>query len=108
MCLSFLWDKWQRDLIAVKGSVSARCGRQTGKSTAVGKRASENMLDYVGCSMLMIAPAQRQSSELFVKMHGWLEEKNDEVLAAAGGFTPDPKFSFKVNEENRRLVPPQH
>ena len=96
------WDKWQTGLIAHKGSVSARCGRQTGKSTAVGKRASENLVDYLGCRMLMTAPAQRQSAELFMKMNGWLELLNAKVLAAAGGYVDDPKLSYKANMELRR------
>jgi len=96
------WDKWQREIIVHKGSVSARCGRQTGKSTAVGRRAADNMLDYVGCSMLMIAPAQRQSSGLFKKMHGWLEDRHREVLLAAGGWVADPRLGWKANEESRR------
>ena len=82
--------------------MSARCGRQTGKSTAVGKRAAENMLEFVGCSMLMTAPAQRQSAELFVKMHGWLEKENDACLKGAGGFFSNPKMSYKRNMELQR------
>ena len=96
------WDKWQLELIEHEGSVSARCGRQTGKSTAVGKRAANNMIDFPGCKMLMTAPAQRQSSELFAKMYSWLEVKNQEALQAKGGFKANPKLSYKANMENKR------
>ena len=97
-----IWDKWQQQLIDHKGSVTARCGRQTGKSTAVGRRAANNLLDFEDCVMLMIAPAQRQSSELFNKCRSWLEVENQAALVRAGGFKPDPRASSRRNMELRR------
>ena len=96
------WDKWQEKVINHKGSITIRCGRQTGKSTCVGKRRANQMLDYVGSVSLVIAPAERQSSGLFDKTMGWLELKHQEVLAAAPQFKQDPSVSHKNNLTRRR------
>ena len=62
------WDDWQKTLLDHKGSITIRAGRQVGKSTTVGKRSATLMLRYKNTITLMIAPAQRQSSELFNKI----------------------------------------
>ena len=98
----FKWDPWQLQIIEHEGNVTARCGRQTGKSTAFGKRRADLMLKYVGSISLVIAPAERQSSGLFDKTLGWLEKKNLEVLKKAPEFKADPKLSAKRNLEIRR------
>lgn len=97
------WDTWQEEAIDYKGHITIRCGRQTGKSTTVSKRKSNQMLEYTGSKSLLIAPAQRQSSELFIKTYGWLEIKHQELLEKAGGFEPNARFSMKRNMEKRRL-----
>lgn len=102
------WDSWQQELIDHEGSVTARCGRQTGKSTAVGRRVANHMLKYVGSVTMMIAPAQRQSSELFEKTRSWLEVENQKALEAAGGFKPDPKVSSRRNLELQRQFEYDH
>ncbi len=61
------FDKWQQDMIDHEGSVTAVCGRQTGKSTAAGKRRANHMKKYKKSVSLMIAQSQRQSGELFIK-----------------------------------------
>lgn len=96
------WDNWQIKVINHKGHITIRCGRQTGKSTAVGKRRAELMLKHVGSVSLVIAPAERQSSGLFDKTFGWLEIKNLEVLENAPEFKSNPKLSSKKNLEYRR------
>jgi hypothetical protein len=104
----FKWDKWQKEVIDYKGSITLRAGRQVGKSTTVGRRASNQMLEYVGSHRLMIAPAQRQSSELFMKTHGWLEIRHQEEIEKAGGFKPDPKVSSRRNMELQRQFEYDH
>lgn len=100
--MKWVWDKWQQEAIDYKGSITLRCGRQVGKSTTVAKRCANQMLQYPGSKRLMIAPAQRQSSELFIKTMGWLEARNQEVLKAAGGWKDNPQLSIKANMEARR------
>jgi len=97
------WDKWQKEVIDYEGSITIRAGRQVGKSTTVGKRIANLMLKYNGSKSLIIAPAQRQSSQLFMKVMSWLEVRHQEELAKAGGFKPDPKVSITRNEQNRRI-----
>lgn len=98
----FVWDDWQRRLIGHRGHVSARCGRQTGKSTAVGKRIESLMLEFVGSVHLVIAPAERQSSGLFEKALGWLEVLNQERLLSLGGYVPDHGVALSTNLERKR------
>ena len=100
--MKFKWDSWQLDAINYKGSITLRCGRQTGKSTAVGKRRAKQMLEYVGSVSLVIAPAERQSSGLFDKTLGWLEIENQRVLARAIRFVNNPALSSKNNLTRRR------
>ena len=102
------WDKWQQEIIDHKGSITARCGRQTGKSTCIGKRTADNMLNYVGSITMVIAPAQRQSSELFDKTRSWLETENQSALNAAGGYKANAKLSSRRNMELLRQFEYDH
>ena len=104
----FKWDKWQQDFINHKGSCTVRCGRQVGKSTSAGKRITRLMLEYIGSAHLVIAPAQRQSGQLFIKVMSWLEEKNQEMISIAGGYTSNPSLSAKRNMELKRQFEYDH
>ena len=104
----FKWDSWQQRVIDYKGSLTIRAGRQVGKSTTVGKRQADLMLKYNGSISLIIAPAQRQSSELFIKVMSWLELEHQKALKEAGGFKPDPHFSDKRNMDARRKFDYDH
>jgi hypothetical protein len=108
MTEEFKWDPWQLEAINYKGSITVRAGRQVGKSTAIGKRRSKQMLEYPGSKSLIIAPAQRQSSELFTKTRSWLEVENEKLLKEAGGWKADPKLSAKRNLELRRRFEYDH
>ncbi len=102
------WDPWQKELIDHKGSVTVRAGRQPGKSAACGKRKAKHMLEYPGSISLMIAPSQRQSSQLFMKTMFWLQIEHQKALEAAGGFKPDPQVSQRRNMELQRLFEKEH
>ncbi len=97
MVLSWVWDPWQQRLIDHKGSVTARCGRQDGKSAAAGKRIANQMLEYTNSVSLITAPAERQSFGLFQKVLIYLHEENDRVIAIAGSYVDDPLLSAKSN-----------
>lgn len=98
-----IFDKWQQEIINYKGSLTLRAGRQVGKSEAVGKRRSNQMLEYPGSISLMIAPSQRQSSQLFIKTMKWLYDEHRKALEAAGSYQNDTKVSSRRNMELMRI-----
>ena len=97
-------DKWQQEFIDHEGSATVRKGRQVGCSTAAGKRRAQQMLEYPDSVSLMIAPSQRQSSQLFIKTMSWLYEENEKALKAAGGYISRSDVSVRSNMELRRIV----
>ncbi len=102
------FDKWQQELIDHEGNVTAACGRQTGKSTAAGRRRANQMIKYPCSISLMTAPSQRQSSELFIKTMGWLYDAHQKAIDAAGGYQDNPGISEKRNAELKRLFEAKH
>ncbi len=103
-----IWDKWQQDIIEHQGSVTLRSGRQVGKSTVIGKRCANLMLKHPNTNSLIIAPAIRQSSELFIKTMGWLTEEHIKLIDAAGGYKDDPEVSARGNIVLRRVYEREH
>ena len=79
------FDGWQQEIIDYKGPLTVRAGRQVGKSAAVSKRIAEQMFNYPKSITLTIAPSQRQSSQLFIKTMGWLQEAHQAAIETAGG-----------------------
>ena len=102
------FDKWQQDIIDHEGNVTIRAGRQVGKSTTIGFRRAKLMLKYPGSKSLIIAPSQRQSSELFIKTMGWLQIAHQKALEAAGEYKDDSTVSARRNMELRRLFEQKH
>ncbi len=76
----FALDKWQQEVIDFPGDVALRCGRQTGKSTAVARKARMLADKYPGSTILIMAPSLRQSSLLYEKVRGMLELDNMEQI----------------------------
>ncbi len=101
--MEWKWDKWQQEVIDHKGPVTIRKGRQVGGSAATSKRRADQMIEYPETTSLVIAPAQRQSSELFIKTRAWLEVKHMQLIKEAGSYKSDPNLSEKRNMEARRL-----
>src|SRR5204863_2582232 len=66
-------DPWQRDLLlSSDASVLLNCARQTGKSTTVAALALHRLLACPEALVLLVAPSERQSHELFRKvMHAF-------------------------------------
>ena len=102
------FDKWQKEILEYKGSITLRSGRQVGKSTTIGKRCADLMLKYPGSKSLIIAPAQRQSSELFIKVMSWLMIEHQKAIDAAGDYKEDTEVSARRNMELRRLFEAKH
>jgi phage terminase large subunit len=62
-------DPWQRELLLSREPyLLLNCARQTGKSTTVAAVALYQLLTAPGSLVLVVAPAERQSHELFRKV----------------------------------------
>jgi hypothetical protein len=62
-------DPWQRDLLfSREPHLLLNCSRQSGKSTTVAALALEQILFHPGSLVLLVAPSERQSHELFRKV----------------------------------------
>lgn len=62
-------DSWQRDLLLSRERLLLlNCSRQSGKSTTVAALALHQILTVPGSLVLLAAPAERQSHELFRKV----------------------------------------
>ena len=94
-------DPWQKKVLSRKGDIALRCGRQTGKSTAVGLKARKLAYDYPGSTILIMAPSLRQSSLLYEKVRALLELDNAEIIKSKLG---DQTFTsvLKKNEAYRK------
>ncbi len=63
-------DPWQRDLLLANDSyLLLNCARQSGKSTTTAALALHQILTVPGSLVLLVAPSERQSHELFRKVH---------------------------------------
>jgi hypothetical protein len=62
-------DPWQRELLlSHEPYLLLNCARQTGKSTTVAAVALDQLLTAPGSLVLVVAPSERQSHELFRKV----------------------------------------
>jgi hypothetical protein len=67
--LGFAPDDWQRDLLRSNGKrLLLNCSRQSGKSSMAAVLALHRVLYYPNSLVLCLAPALRQSQELFSKI----------------------------------------
>jgi hypothetical protein len=72
--LHFDPDDWQARLLrSASPQCILNCGRQTGKSTVIAALALHTAIYKSGGLVLIIAPSQRQSRELFLKVQAFLE-----------------------------------
>lgn len=72
--LGFVPDPWQAKLLRSRApQVIQNCGRQVGKSTIAAALALHSSLYRSGSLTILIAPSQRQSRELFIKIMRLLE-----------------------------------
>src|SRR5215203_5567847 len=74
-------DPWQRDVLASDAQqILLLCSRQSGKSTITSIMATHRAVTMPGSLVLLLAPALRQSQELFRKVKS--------VYAALGATVP--------------------
>lgn len=75
-------DSWQRELLRSPSSrLLLNCSRQSGKSTMAAVLALHRALYYPGSLVLVLAPSERQSKELFSKVSGFYRHLGHNVPA---------------------------
>src|SRR5215211_2384118 len=95
-------DPWQHDLLrSTSDRVLLNCCRQSGKSTMTGIVALHRALYHPGSLILCLAPALRQSQELFGKVLGFYRDLGRPVSAQA-----ERKLSLELENESRILTLP--
>jgi Terminase large subunit, T4likevirus-type, N-terminal len=92
-------DPWQRGLLRSSSDrVLLNCCRQSGKSTMTAIIALHRALYHPGSLVLCLAPALRQSQELFGKVLGFYRDLGRPVIPQA-----ERKLSLEL-ENNSRIV----
>jgi hypothetical protein len=100
--LGFEPDEWQARLLRSRSrQVIMNCGRQVGKSTSVAALALHTALYVPGGLILVIAPSQRQSRELFIKIHSFLTR-----LEPAEPLEEETKLSLMLANGSRVVTLP--
>jgi hypothetical protein len=95
-------DRWQHKLLRSSSDrVLLNCSRQSGKSTMSALIALHRALYRPGSLILCLAPALRQSQELFAKVLGFYRELGRPVRAQAEG-----KLSLELENASRIVTLP--
>jgi hypothetical protein len=95
-------DPWQEDLLSsTSNRVLLNCCRQSGKSTMTGIIALHRALYYPGSLILCLAPALRQSQELFGKVLGFYRDLGRPVAPQA-----ERKLSLELENDSRIVTLP--
>ena len=95
-------DAWQEDLLRSGAArVLLNCSRQAGKSTVSGALALHTALYQPGSLVLVLAPALRQSQELFAKIGVFYRSLDRPVPAQA-----ERKLSLELENGSRIVTLP--
>ncbi len=95
-------DAWQADLLRSEASrMLLNCSRQSGKSTISGVLALHRALYYPESLVLVLAPSERQSKELFAKVAGFYRELGRPVPAHG-----ERKLSLELENGSRIITLP--
>src|SRR5215213_10695097 len=95
-------DPWQEDLLrSTSERVLLNCCRQSGKSTMTAIVALHRALYHPGSLTLRLAPALRQSQELFGKVLGFYRDLDRPVPAQA-----ERRLSLELDNESRIVTLP--
>src|SRR5829696_5024926 len=95
-------DPWQEDLLrSTSDRVLLNCCRQSGKSTMTGIIALHRALYHPGSLILCLAPALRQSQELFAKVLGFYRDLDRPIPAQA-----ERKLSLELANDSRIVTLP--
>jgi terminase large subunit-like protein len=95
-------DPWQERLLrSTADRVLLNCCRQSGKSTMTGLIALHRALYHPGSLILCLAPALRQSQELFGKVLGFYRDLDRPVAPQA-----ERKLSLELENDSRIVTLP--
>src|ERR671911_653418 len=95
-------DPWQEDLLSSTSErVLLNCCRQSGKSTMTGVIALHRALYHPGSLILCLAPALRQSQELFGKVLSFYRDLGRPIPAQA-----ERKLSLELENDSRIVTLP--
>jgi hypothetical protein len=95
-------DPWQEDLLRSNvDRVLLNCSRQSGKSTMSAVIALHRALYHPGSLVLCLAPALRQSQELFGKLAGFYRDL-ERPVAPYG----ERKLSMELENDSRIITLP--
>jgi hypothetical protein len=95
-------DRWQEDLLrSTSDRVLLNCSRQSGKSTISAIIALHRALYYPGALILCLAPALRQSQELFGKVANFYRDLGRSVAPQG-----ERKLSLKLENGSRIITLP--
>jgi hypothetical protein len=95
-------DSWQEDLLRSSSSrILLNCSRQSGKSTMAAVIALHRALYHPGSLILCLAPALRQSQELFGKIAGFYKDLGRPVAPQA-----ERKLSLELENDSRIITLP--
>jgi hypothetical protein len=100
--LGIVPDEWQRDLLrSTSDRVLLNCSRQSGKSTMTAVMALHRALYHPDSLILCLAPALRQSQELFGKVLGFYRDLGRPVPAHT-----ERKLSLELANGSRIITLP--
>lgn len=106
--LGFEPDPWQAKLLTTEArQVVVCCSRQVGKSQTAALRGLHRAVYFPGSLVLCVAAAQRQSSELFLKVKQ-LVSKLGNVLAPVPELDEDNKLSLMFSNGSRVVSLPSN
>src|ERR671913_836857 len=95
-------DPWQEDLLSsTSDRVLLNCCRQSGKSTMTGIIALHRALYHPGSLILCLAPALRQSQELFGKVAGFYRDLERPISPLV-----ERKLSLELGNDSRIVTLP--
>ena len=95
-------DPWQEDLLRSRSDrVLLNCSRQSGKSTMAALIALHRALYHPGSLILCLAPALRQSQELFGKVAGFYRDLDRPIPPLS-----DRKLSLELENASRIICLP--
>jgi len=100
--IGFEPDEWQEELLrSTSDRVLLNCSRQSGKSTMVAIIALHRALYHPNSLILCLAPALRQSQELFAKVLSFYRDLGKPVPAHA-----ENKLSLELENSSRIMTLP--